>query len=455
MSIHSALKKFYMQVHPDLFIDTPELQKVNDDNFKKFTQYIDKYKSGSLTREFYDVEFYTKQGDNEPKLIKARLELPSSRSTIDSLEYTFKNSLSKLFIQCNITEDFDVSGFGATSLELRAAGKNETSIINMIISASTKLKSKKTSPELAKAKDELISGNKKIQEQLKENYNLTFTLEVPATIFHTAISKYSDIRSWLKKIEYVIDELEKSGHKLDYLKNRKISFAFKKMGVYEPKGTIYLEINESTSAWFDFLSRLSEEYETNLKSKMEKVKELEMTISSMLNLNTITSNYKIHLENIDEYIEKLVEIKNSIQTKPSDWKFPGPFKSINIHFVANMSGTNKEDPKTKSLHLPFNRKVEDTLNVIKQVTPQVVISSKNYENALANVKQFYNLPSVTVSHKLDDSPEKYYDSLTRLIDGRHHLQHYLYNSNLNLCISDQYSFNEEAKILFIESKFFL
>lgn len=276
-SFQSALKKFYLHVHPDLFTDKPEVQKVNDDNFKKFTQYLDNYKAGSEKREYYDIEFYSKHaGEGDLRLIKAKLELPSKHSSIETLETVFKKNVGKLFSQCNI-EDFDVTGYGMTSRVLRSAGKNEISLINMIISASTRLKKSSSSQEkVSEGKAELQASTKKIQASIKSKLNASFSLEVPSIMFPTSLSKYSNINSWFKKLESCIDSLDKSA--LQALDGRKIIFASGKSGITSVGGPIYLEINDSLSMWFETLSNCNREQEETFIKNLNEVHALEAAV---------------------------------------------------------------------------------------------------------------------------------------------------------------------------------
>lgn len=450
-SFQSALKKFYLYVHPDLFTDNLEAQKLNDDNFKKLTQYLDNYRAGVEKNEVYDVEFYSKHAGDELKLIKARLELPSKHSSIETLEAVFKKNVGKLFSQCNIDE-FDVSGYGLSGRVLRSATKNEISLINMIISAHTRLKrGANLNSEVDTSKKDIQESTKLIQAEIRKKVPLKFVLEVPNIAFKTALSKYTSIKGWFKRLQSCIDSLDASA--LESLKDRKIVFSYHKHGITTVGGPIYLEINESMSMWFETLSKSDKASEEKFLADLEKAQNLEKSLKLKLKVASLSSDYKVLLGSLEDYIAKLQEIHEAIVRSPSDWAFPLNCSTTHVIFTTNVSGVCREDPRSCSIYLNYTNPMEQIPEIIKTASPRVLVASRNLNMALTTILKHYQCASITVAPQLENDPDTYFEGLTRLLDGRYRLEQYLYRSELNICVSDGYSFNDEAKILFIDSKF--
>lgn len=463
--LSSALRKFYLKVHPDLFAGHEKEQVTNESSFKVLTEYLENYKQEAESTSPYALEFFVRVlgegGSATLKRVTATLLLPSRHSSAEAREHILKNNLSKLFRQCDYHDEIDVAGYGSSTKKLRSAGTNETSLVSILMAASIRFKTaqqggggRKTpaQAELDKIKESTKAANAKLQEKLTKTYGIKFGIEVPAIFFKTPLDRLRAIKKWLENVESAFDELKVTGHKMESLKDKTVHFAYKKQGPLNADAPhiIYLEVNEPRSSWVDTLREINPKADTELREKMAKKSKMELETAAALGVKRIESSVDISLRNLDQYLTVLQRLHMHAMAKPEEWNKLHPSRNrISVRCVERIDGVFQSEMSSGTILFPVNRNVSDLLSLLEQYGPQLVAESTELEKAINHLKERYNLTQLVVKPEL--AGENIVECLNRLIDGYHILRQYL--TGVNLCVSDDYAANEDSKIVFVKYDF--
>lgn len=461
--LSSALRKFYLKVHPDLFTGHPKEQEKNEASFKILTEYLENYKQEAESTSPYSLEFYVRVlgegGSTTLKRVIATLLLPSRHSSAEAREHILKNNLSKLFRQCDYHDEIDVAGYGSSNKKLRSAGANEVSLVSILMAASLRFKpggpvGRKTTAqaELDAAKEKLKAANAKLQEALAKNYGIKFGIEVPAIHFKTPLERLQLIKKWLDNVQSSFDELKVTGHKMELLKGKTIHFGYKKQGPTnaEQPNLIYLEINEPRSSWVDTLREINPTADAALREKLEKKTRMEIETAAALGVKRIEASTDVALRNLDQYLTVLQRLHMHAIAKPHEWNQLHPSRNrISIRCVERIDGVFQSELASGTILFPVSRNVSDLHQLLTEYAPQLVAENTEFEKAVNHLKERYGLAQLAV--KPDLSSENIVECLNRLIDGHHVLRQYL--TGVNLCVSDEYAANEDSKIVFVKYDF--
>ena len=458
--LSSALRKFYLKVHPDLFSGHPKEQTANENSFKSLTEYLENYKQEAESSSPYNLEFYVRiadeQGHSVLKHVTAALLLPSRHSSAEARAHILKSNLGKLFRQCDYHDDFDVSGYGSTK-KLRSAGANEVSLISVLMAASLRFKGtagKKSAAqaELDKAKDALRAGNSKLQEQLAKDYALKFAIEVPAIYFKSPVDRLKMVRGWLDNVKSAMEELKVTGHKMDLLQGKTIIFAFRKQGPISlaNPNTIYLEMKESRSSWVETLRAVNPTADAALAKQMEKIAAMEIETAKVLGLKRIECSPAIALRNLEGYTTILQRLHMHATAKPYEWAKLSPNRDcIAVRVVDRIDGVFASEISTGTILFPVDRNVTDLHSLLEQNGRQLVAENTELNKGIKGLVDRYGLTQLAVDPEVPS--ENVVECLNRMIDGYPILRQYL--SGLNLCVANDYAVNEDAKILFVKYDF--
>jgi hypothetical protein len=459
--LSSALRKFYLKVHPDLFAGHPKEQTANENSFKSLTEYLENYKQETESTTPYNLEFHVRltgeHGQSELKQVNAQLLLPSRHSSAEARAHILKNNLGKLFRQCDYHDDFDVSGYGS-SKKLRSAGSNEVSLISVLMAASMRFKGatvgKKSAAqaELDKAKETTRAGNTKLQEQISKAFGVKFAVEVPALYFKSPMDRLKLIRGWLENVKSALDELKVTGHKMELLKDKTITFAFRKQGPVSSASpnTVYLEMKETRSSWVETLRAVNPTADAELVKKLEEISKSELDTAKILGLKKFECSTGIALRHLDAYSTLLQRLHLHATAKPYEWQKLAPNRDrISVRVVDRIDGVFASEISTGTILFPVDRGVTDLHGLLEQNGRQLIAENTELENGLKHIKERYGLSQLAIDPEVP--AENVVECLNRLIDGYGILRQYL--SGLNICVSNDYAVNEDAKILFVKYDF--
>jgi len=459
--LSSALRKFYLKVHPDLFAGHPEEQKKNEASFAKLNEYLENYKQEVETTAPTNLEFHVRVagegGAVHLKKVTASLMMPSRHSSAEAREHILKHNLTKLFRQCDYHEDIDVSGYGSSTKKLRSAGSNETSFISVLMAASLRFKgtTKKTSSQsdLEKVKETLRVVNTKLQEKIQKSFNLKFAIEVPAIMFKSPIDRLNLIKVWLQNAESSLEELKLTGHTMELLKDKTLLFGYKKQGPLSsapPHSSIYLDINEQRSSWVETLRSISPENDTKLRERLAKISQMEASAASSIGFKKIESSTAVIMRHLDQYETLLQRLQLHADAKPQEWSKLHPNRNrISLRIMDRIDGVYAAESHTSTLLFPVGNNISDLLSVFNQYGPQLIAESRELEAAIGHIKDRYGLAQLVIAPNV--SGENAVECLNRLVDGYHVLRQYL--TGTNMCISNDYAANEDSKILFVKYDF--
>lgn len=459
----SALRKFYLKVHPDLFAGHEKEQQTNESSFKTLTEYLENYKEEAESTSPYALEFFVRVlgegGTATLKRVTASLLLPSRHSSAEARQHILKNNLTKLFRQCDYHDDIDVAGYGSSTKKLRSAGANETSLVSIVMAASLRFKAqganqRKTAAqaELDRMKEATKAANTKLQDKLAKNYGVKFGIEVPAIFFKTPLDRLRSIKKWLENVESALDELKVTGHKMENLKDKTLHFAYKKQGPInaEQPHIIYLEINEPRSSWVDTLREVNPKADTELRELLAKKTKMEQETAAAIGVKRIEASVDVSLRNLNQYMTVLQRLHMHAIAKPEEWnKLHVSRNRISVRCVERIDGVFQSEMSTGTILFPVSRNVADLLALLSEHGPQLVAENTELEKAINHLKDRYGLAQLAI--KPDLTGENVVECLNRLIDGYHILRQYL--TGVNLCVSDDYAANEDSKIVFVKYDF--
>jgi hypothetical protein len=460
--LSSALRKFYLKVHPDLFTGHPKEQETNEASFKVLTEYLESYKQEGESATPYKVEFYVRVtgegGSITLKHVQAALLLPSRHSSAEAREHILKNNISKLFRQCDYHEEIDVSGYGSSTKKLRSASSHETSFISVLMAASVRFKGNLTKKsaaqtDLDKLKEKLKDVNQKQQTKLASKFGIKFGIEVPAMMFTSPTERLKMIGSWLQNVESALEELKQTGHKMGAFEGKTIIFGHRKQGPIPSASnpnSIYLEFNENRDSWVETLRAIGPESDAQFQEKMAQKSQMETETAAAIGIKRIECSTPISLRNIDKYITLLQRIHMHAIAKPEEWnKLHVGRSRLTVRVVERVDGVFGSEMATGTMLFAIDRNVTDLLSTLQQYGPQLIIEHSEFEKAIIHLKERYSLGQLVISPNV--SGENAVECLNRLIDGYHVLRQYL--TGLNICISNDYAANEDAKILFVKYDF--
>lgn len=458
--LSSALRKFYLKVHPDLFAGHPEEQKQNEASFAKLNEYLENYKQEVETTTPCNLEFHVRVvgegGSVHLKKVTASLMMPSRHSSAEAREHILKHNLMKLFRQCDYHEEIDVSGYGSSTKKLRSAGSNETSFISVLMAASLRFKGtgKKSASqvELDKTKESQRANNLKLQEKLQKTYGVKFAIEVPAIIFKSPVERLNLIKSWLEAAGSALEELKMTTHKMELLKDKTLLFGYKKQGpvsAAQPH-SIYLDINEQRSSWVDTLRAVNPESDAKLRERLTKIAQMELSVATATGFKKIESSTAVVMRHLDQYETLLQRLHMHADAKASEWNKLHPNRSrITVRIMDRIDGVFAAESHSGTLFFPVGNNVTDLISVFNQYGPQLIAEHRELEAALGHIKDRYNLSQLVIAP--DVTGENAVECLNRLVDGFHVLRQYL--TGINMCISNNYAANEDSKILFVKYDF--
>lgn len=462
--LSSALRKFYLKVHPDLFAGHPKEQETNEKSFAILTEYLDNYKQEAESATPYKVEFYVRvkvidADKEEMKHVTALLTLPSKHASAEAREHILKNNITKLFRQCDYHDDVDVRGYGSSNKRLRHASAHETSIISVVMAASQRFKGttvgKKSAAqaELDKVKEKLKASNTALQEKLRKEYGIKFGLEVPAVLFPSSTDRLKMIQGWLQNVKTSLEELKLTDHKMSLLKDKTIIFGYKKQGPLPSNNnpnSVYLEIYEGRQSWAETLQSINPESDKLFQEKMEQKLQRETETAAALGLRRIESSVPITLRQLDKYLTLLQRLHMHAMAKPEEWKQLNPNRSrITIRVVDRIDGIFVSELPTGTILLTLDRNVADLHTLLKEQGAKFAVEVSEFEKAVLNIKDRYGLAQLAVAPNV--TSENAVDGLSRFIDGYNVLRQYF--TGMNVCIANDYSANEDSKVLFVKYDF--
>ncbi|KAN0041792.1 hypothetical protein ACTFIV_004342 [Dictyostelium citrinum] len=133
----TALKKFFLKVHPDLFFQFPNIKKTNDKSLSMLHSFLEEIKTERLSRKQYDMQFYYLDNnvyDNENDIpwfnIKFSINISSSNS-FDKIAYHLQDAqeqIQQFFKLLSIKEEFILHSMIGNKSSLSNCNNNNNDI---------------------------------------------------------------------------------------------------------------------------------------------------------------------------------------------------------------------------------------------------------------------------------------------------------------------------------------
>ncbi|XP_049848799.1 T-cell activation inhibitor, mitochondrial-like [Schistocerca gregaria] len=459
--LNTALRSFYLKVHPDLFAAHPEAQGVNENSFKLLTEYLDLYKNENDSEKPFNLVFYLRAPEspsNELSVVRSSLRLPGQHASIMVREEILKNNLSRLFRSCGYYEDFDVTGYGSSKNKLRMARGTEVSLICLILAASSRLKlgcTKKPSADTKTEtlKNELRAENDLVKQSILKIVDVKLSLEVPAVLFKTPLMRLRKLNEWLERLNLALTQLRESGSLSETeLKGKTITFGYNRHGCYsEASGVIYLDVNQGIDVWMAILAKADNLSRTRQKNQLDHIRKIEKKICSLVGVSHIEASLSIILKNQADYIEFLEKWQSACLAQPDSWRGPPTLKKLTIRFIEHITDSSSIEALHGTAHLPLGISTDEIKRTLIEDGPRLVSQHDHFIRTLNDLKKRYKLNDILLDPQINS--EMVVQCVNRLSDGYKILREYL--SEMSICISNEYGFNEDTKIMFIKWDFLL